>query len=226
MAAEAVQAWFLHKRASGDTSLRVSFFTKEHGIVEALYKGGRTPKKQAVLQPFMPLWLSLDTRRDWYYVQKVECESPAFVLPGLALFAGLYVNEILYSMLKPHDASTKLFTAYVKTIEALARASCRLTVEPVLRRFERVLLNAAGYALSLTHDAQSGELITPEQTYQFVAGFGLVCAKNGLLGTCILAIADDKLDDPNILRTAKIIHREAIAHAMDGKVIKTRALYH
>lgn len=226
MAAEVVSAWFLHKRASGDTSLRVSFFTREHGIVEALYKGGRTPKKQAIIQPFTPFWLVLNVSNDWYYVNKLECESHAFVLPGLALFSGLYVNEILYSMLKPHDACATLFSAYVRTIESLATASCRFTVEPILRRFERALLNSTGYALSLTHEAESGALINPDQMYQFMAGVGLISAKNGLLGAHILAIADDKLDDSNTLRTAKIIHREAIAHAMDGKVIKTRALYH
>lgn len=228
MAAEAVSAWFLHKRPSGDTSLRVSFFTREYGIIEALYKGGRTPKKQAILQPFMPLWLVLDMRmrNNCHYVQKLECESQAFVLPGLALFAGLYVNEILYSMIKPQDACATLFSTYVKTIESLAIASCRLTVEPILRRFERQLLNTAGYALSLTHEAESGELIAADRMYQFMAGVGLISAKNGLLGAHILAIAEDKFDDVNTLRTAKIIHREAIAHAMDGKVIQTRALYH
>lgn len=226
MAAEALSAWFLHKRPSGDTSLRVSFFTREHGIIEALYKGGRTPKKQAILQPFMPLWLVLDERNNWYYVQKLECESQALTLPGLALFAGLYVNEILYSMIKPQDACEALFSAYVRTIESLATASCRLTVEPILRRFERQLLNTAGYALSLTHEAESGELITAERTYQFMAGVGLIGAKNGLLGAHILAMAEDKFDDADTLRTAKMIHREAIAHAMDGKVIQTRALYH
>ncbi len=226
MAAEAVSAWFLHKRPSGDTSLRVSFFTREYGIIEALYKGGRTPKKQAILQPFMPLWLVFDVRNNWYYVQKLECEFQAFVLPGLALFAGLYVNEILYSMIKPQDACSRLFSAYVKTIESLATATCRLTVEPILRRFERQLLNTAGYALSLIHEAESGELIAAERTYQFMAGVGLISAKNGFLGAHILAIAAGNFDDVNTLRTAKMIHRVAIAHAMDGKVIQTRALYH
>lgn len=225
MTAESINAYFLHKRLSGETSLRVSFFTREHGVVEALYKGGRTPRKQSILQPFSPLWLALDARRDCFYVQKIECESSILQLPGIALYAGLYVNEIVYSLLKPHDASDTLYSAYIQSLESLASAKCRLTVEAILRRFERVLLSAVGYALSLTHDMPSGEGIDPMETYQFIAGVGLVQSHQGLLGRHILSVAEDHLDDPNVLRTAKYIHQKAIAHAMDGKEIKTRALY-
>lgn len=225
MATELINAFFLHKRLSGETSLRVSFFTREHGIVDALYKGGRTPKKQSFLQPFSPLWLALDVRGDWYYVKKIECELSNINLSGPALYAGLYVNEIIYSLLKSLDASNTLYSAYINAIESLSSANCRFSVEIILRRFERVLLSKVGYALSLTYDAQSGEEIAPMQTYQFIAGVGLVSSSKGFLGAHLLSVAEEKLDEPDVLRIAKYIHQKAIAHAMDGKEIKTRALY-
>lgn len=225
MKAEAVNAWFLRSIPSGDTSLRISFFTSKYGIVEALYKGGRTPKKKSNLQTFMPLWLALDMRHEWYYVRNVEPESPALYLSGQSLFAGLYVNEMLYSMLKPHDAEPVLYDTYVNTLQGLTQAVDRLCIESLLRRFERELLEVAGYAVSFTHDAQTGEEIHSSASYRFVAGAGFYLSKDGFSGQHILAFSDGKLEDAETLKTAKRVMRQAIAHALDGKEIQTRKLY-
>ncbi len=225
MKADAVNAWFLRSYPSGDTSLRISFFTSEYGIVEALYKGGRTPKKKSNLQPFMPLWLALDIRHEWYYVRHLESDSPALCLSGQALFAGLYVNEMLYSMLKPHDAAPVLYETYVNTLEGMTQALDRLSIESLLRRFERVLLDVAGYAVSFTHDAQTGEEINTSASYRFVAGAGFYLSKDGFSGQHIVAFSTGKLEDAETLRTVKGFMRQAMAHALDGKEIQTRKLY-
>ena len=226
MKAEAVNAWFLRSYPSGDTSLRTIFFTCEYGIVEALYKGGRTPKKKYNLQPFMPLWLALDVRYEWHYVRNLESNSPALYLRGQALFSGLYVNELLCSMLKPHDAAPVLFEAYVKTLQGLTQAVDRLCIESLLRRFECVLLDVAGYAVSFTHDAQTGQEINPDAFYRFVAGAGFYVSKDGFSGQHILAFSTGKLEDAETLRTVKGFMRQAMAHALDGKEIQSRKLYH
>lgn len=225
MATETVSAWFLHKRLSGDTSCRVSFYTREHGIIEALYKGGRTPKKQALLQPFTPLWLVLDVKREWYYVRQLELEAPSLFLKGHSLFSALYLNEILYMLLKPRDPDQDLYFAYVNALEGLAKASERLMLEPIIRRFERSLLSAVGYALELTHDAKTGRNIDPSGHYHFIAGVGLIESQKGLSGAHILAFADDRLDCIESMRTAKLITRKAIALAIDGKEIQSRAFF-
>lgn len=225
MKADAVNAWFLRSRPSGDTSLRISFFTREYGIVDALYKGARTPKKKSNLQPFMPLWVALNVRREWHYVRHLESESPALYLPGQALFAGLYINEILCSLLKPQDASTVLFDAYVETVKGLSQTEDRMRIEPLLRCFERVILEIAGYALSLTHDARTGEEIDPGLFYQFLPGVGFCFSSTGTLGQHILNFTDGQLTDFETLNAVKGFMRRAIAHALDGKEIQTRKLY-
>ena len=226
MKTDAVNAWFLRSHPSGDTSLRIIFFTSEYGIVEALYKGGRTPKKKSILQPFMPLWLALNVRHEWYYVRNLESNSPALCLSGQVLFAGLYVNEMLYSMLKAHDAAPVLFEAYVNTLQGLTQAVDRLCIESLLRRFECVLLDAAGYGVSFTHDAQTGQEINTSDSYRFVAGAGFYLSKKGFSGQHILAFSAGKLEDAETLRSVKGFMREAMAHALDGKEIQTRKLYH
>lgn len=225
MKADSVNAWFLRSRPSGDTSLRIGLFTREYGIIEALYKGGRTPKKKSALQPFMPLWLALNVRNEWHYVQKIESDAPALALLGQSLFAGLYVNEMLYSMLKPNDAVPTLYETYINTLQGLSQAIDQLSIESILRRFEQVLLEVAGYAVSFTHDAQTGQEIEESANYRFVAGAGFYLSKEGFSGRDILAFSTGDFEGPETLKTIKRVMRQAMAHALDGKEIQTRKLF-
>ncbi len=225
MITEAIPAWVIHKHWSGDTSARVIFFTESFGLVSALYKGGRTPKKQALVQAFLPLWLIMNVHKDAYYVRQLDMMASPMPLTGRTLFAGLYVNELLYHALKPLDPHPSLYVAYTETLKELQLDSNRLSMERVLRRFEWVLLSSCGYHLSFTHDATMQNPILSDRTYRFIAGEGFVLSDEGISGAHILAIAEDRLDDVSVLLAAKRIMRCAIFHAVDGKEFKARALY-
>jgi DNA repair protein RecO (recombination protein O) len=221
-----IEAWVLHKNWSGDTSARVSFITREAGLIQCFYKGGRTPKKQALLQAFTPLWISITERYDRYYAQTIESMSPTlqFSLSN-SLFASLYVNEILYYTLRPNYPDTALFDAYSFTLNGLAATKDRLILESLLRRFEWTLLKSCGYSFSFTHEARTTDLIAADLYYQFVAGEGFFLAPSGIAGAHILALAQDDLSEPAYLKSAKIIMRQAVDHLLGGKEIKARALY-
>ncbi|QMT60706.1 MULTISPECIES: DNA repair protein RecO [unclassified Legionella] len=225
MTTRTIAAWVLHKKWSGDTSAQVSFFTRELGVIQCLYKGGRTPKKQALLQPFTSLWINLAERRERYYVQTTESTSPSLQLTGSSLFAGLYLNEILYYALSRNSSDSALFDAYLFTLNALTLAKERLVIEALLRRFEWTLLHACGYSFSLTQEARTTNLIVPDSYYQFVAGEGFIRDSRGISGAHILALAQDNLNEAPYLKSAKIIMRQAIDHLLGGREIKTRALY-
>ena len=225
MITDGLQGWVLHKRWSGDTSAQVVFFTREKGVVSAFSQGGRTQKKQSLLQAFTPLLLSFDTRRDWHYVRQLDVMAASLVLANDSLFAGLYVNEIIYHGLHQLDPCPSLYDAYVQTLQALTKASQRLDIEAALRRFEWQFLSSCGYEFSLTHEAHTQRPVEPSNHYHFIAGEGVVLATTGISGECILAMANDKLDDPAVLKAAKWIMRRAIDHALDGKRIKVRELY-
>lgn len=222
---KSLQAWVLHKQWSGDTSARVHFFTAESGLIHCLCRGGRTPKKQSLLQPFTPLWISVNERYHHYYSQSIESVSPTLHLAGISLFSGLYVNELLYHCLRPMDPVPDLFTAYLMTLQGLAATQERLVIESFLRRFEWSLLKACGHSFSLTHDARTGEEVFPDAFYRFIAGEGIVLCNKGIPGEHILALADDNLSDIAYLKSAKIMMRQAIDHLVGGKEIKARALY-
>ncbi len=225
MITDALQAWVIHKYWSGDTSVRVVFFTEELGLVNCFYKGGRTPKKQALLQAFLPLWLVMDKRGEAYFVRNLEMSASSLSLLGQSLFAGLYVNELLHLMLQLQDAHPALYFAYQEALHAISMAEGRSALEVILRRFERSILSACGYHLSLTHDVYSLDPIDKNSYYRFLPGEGFISADNGILGAHIIALEEDKLDNSAVLQAAKRIMRCAIDHALDGRAIKTRALY-
>jgi DNA repair protein RecO (recombination protein O) len=225
MTHRSLQAWVLHKYWSGDTSARVIFFSRELGLIQCLCKGGRTPKKQSLLQAFTPLWLNVNERYDQYFAGSIESIAPMLYLEGHALFSGLYVNELLYRILSPSYPDTDLFDTYLSTLNGLAGAPNRLILESILRRFEWMVLKVCGHAFSLTQDARSGEDIVPHAVYQFNPGEGLVITNTGIPGEHILALAENNLDHAEYLKSAKIIMRKALEHVLGGREIKARALY-
>lgn len=225
MTTKLVQAFVVHKYWSGDTSARVIFFTRELGVVHCLCKGGRTPKKQALLQAFTPLWLSLNERYERHYMHHLESSAPMLSLTGHSLFSALYINELLYYALSPLYPDPRLFDAYLFTLNALASNQDRLSIEALLRRFEWALLLACGQSFSLQKDAQTGKDIIEQAFYQFRAGEGLVLAQQGIPGASILAIAADNLNEAATLKYAKVMMRQAIDSLLDGREIKARALY-
>lgn len=224
MTSKSVQAWVLHKQWSGDTSARVSFFTSE-GLITSLYKGGRSPKKQALLQAFTPLWLELDERYARYFVRRVETTAPALILSGDALFSGLYLNELLYYALSPAYPDADLFQAYEMTLLILKSAEKKADIEAVLRRFEWALLKSCGCSFSWTSDAHSGLPIQADCFYGWRAEAGFVRTHEGYLGQHLLAIASDCLEDAAVLNSAKRIMRQAIDTLLEGRPLKTRQLY-
>lgn len=225
MRTDSAFTWVIHKYWSGDSSARVIFFTKEYGLVNCFYKGGRSPKKQALLQAFLPLWLAIDVKKDAHFVRHLEIANAPLTLPARNLFAGLYLNELLYLALKPQDPHPKLYATYQTALTLLSRAIEKLEIESILRRFEWQLLSSCGYQLSFTVEARTFRAIEPHLNYHLMATEGFIEASEGICGAHILAMAQDDLSDPRVLKALKHIMRQAIAHAIDGKEIRARRLY-
>ncbi len=225
MKTDELSAWLLHQRPAKDKTTQVFFLTRERGMVRAFCAGGRSPKKRAVLQPFTPLWLTLNERHYGAYVKQVEITAPSYFLVGDNLLSGLYLNELLYRALKPDMCDEHLFEAYEAALTTLQHADNRMNLEIALRRFERILIEVSGYQISYAYDARTHEAIVKNARYAFLPGEGFVLDNEGFLGEHVLAMADEAWDDGAVLKTAKLIMRRAIDHLLDGVEIETRALY-
>lgn len=217
--------WLIHKTWAANNAARVLFFNREQGLVWAKCHGGWGPKKQALLQAFTPLWAEWTQRQGWYTVSHVEIAGPAFDFLDHKLLSALYVNELLYHLLRPQDPHPALYDAYLATLQQLSLTTTRWDVERVLRRFEWALLSAIGYAMALDFDMRHHAAIVPQHYYHFQPGLGFVQAATGFLGADLLALARDDLSELTVLRTAKRVMRQALQHALGGKKLMSRELF-
>jgi DNA repair protein RecO (recombination protein O) len=171
-------AFVLHRRAQGETSLLVSFFTPEFGKLQANVRGVRTRakssmQKQAWLQPFQPLsiqWQAHSASSDWIYPRNYEPLGAPFLLQARANVCGLYLNELLYRLLQPAMAMENLYLCYHQTLSGLSQAD-EQSQAWLLRLFEWDLLVELGYEIPLleTHAAQP---IDRQGYYRWQAGVG------------------------------------------------------
>lgn len=227
-------AWLLHSRPFRDTSLLLDFLTRDSGRISALARGARKAGKggkSGLLQPFTPLQVALAGRHDLKTLSAVDALGPALVLRGERLFSGLYLNELLVRLLQGHDADAELYAAYEDSLQALWQGAEE--VEPVLRRFELRLLEALGYGVDFTQDAESGEALRADGWYYFhpESGFTAVAdpgAAPGLHyceGALLLRIAAQDFSDAAVRRLAKRLLRSMLRQLLGERPLQSRLLF-
>jgi DNA repair protein RecO (recombination protein O) len=219
--------YVLHHRPWRDTSRILEVLTREHGRLTLFARGVRGPhaKLAAVLQPFQPLLLSFSGRGEAAQLTGAERAEHCAALPADCLLAAFYLNELLLKLTTRHDPLPALFDHYHGTLERL-RAGAAL--EPVLRVFEKRLLELLGYGLDLATEALSGRPIRPQQFYQFRPSAGLVAAggaKSGALrGDSLLALAAEQPTGERALEDARHLLKAALAACLEGRPLATRAV--
>jgi DNA repair protein RecO (recombination protein O) len=219
-------AFILHHRPFRDTSQILDVLSRDHGKLALVARGSRGAKSRlrGVLRPFMPLAMSWVQRSDLGTLTGADVHGAPLRLSGDALLSGFYVNELLLHFLHRHDPQPEIFDIYESAIQALAAAG---DVAPCLRRFEVELLRQLGYALNLDHEAGSRDPLQPElhYEYRFEQGPVRVSRSEGPLvfdGGQLAAIAEQRFDEPDVLRAANRLLREVIGFHLDGKELKSR----
>lgn len=189
-------AYILHARAWRETSLLLEAFTPEFGRVGLVARGVRGQRSRlprAALEPFQALLLDWSGRGELGTLTVVEPDGPVTSLHGDRLLSGMYVNELLVRLTARDDPNPALFDRYAALLSELPDAP---SIPWALRRFERDLLAAVGYALPLAETADAGVPLDPDQVYDYVPGEGAVAAGNvargvRLHGSALLALAAD-----------------------------------
>ncbi len=213
-------AYVLRTRAYRETSLLLELFTAAHGRIGLIARGARRPKARvrALLQPFQPLRASWQLRGDLGTLAAVEAVGAPFALRGDALFCGWYLNELLLRSLMRGDPHLTLFADYGNALVGLAAG--RLEVS--LRVFEKRLLDALGYGLSLPED------LRPRACYRYDWQRGPIVAaagEPGFAGDSLRALAQERLESPEQLRDAKRLLRGALRRVLgDAELASVRAI--
>jgi DNA repair protein RecO (recombination protein O) len=212
----------IHKRPYRNTSLMLDIFTREFGLLRAIMRGG---KKCQTLGLFTPCWFELNLKNELATVYKVEVKSAALLLTGQLVLIGFYVNELLSYLLYPFDTLPDLYDEYLKLLKTLNRATSDRNIQANLRQFEIKLLTELGFGLCFSHEAINSKPILHDKKYRFIAEKGFIEDGNGIEGALLFAIENQRFDSPKVLKVAKNVLRQAIAAALGGKTLKSRALF-
>jgi DNA repair protein RecO (recombination protein O) len=241
-------AFVLHSRPYRETSAITDLLTEQHGLVSVVARGVRGPRRQRArsgaptLLPFTRLVVAYSGRSQLHTLTSADAVQHCW-LTGAALYAGLYLNELLLRLVRHQDPHPELFAGYAAAVAGLG--ATEPAIEPVLRRFEKLLLRECGYELIFDHDAHSGAPVAPELLYRFAPEEGFLriedasdppgvreptASEGGAVGyaysgATLHAIAADDYDDPTVRRAAKQIMRRALAPHLGAQGLRSRMLF-
>ncbi|WP_058913201.1 DNA repair protein RecO [Entomohabitans teleogrylli] len=223
------RAFVLHSRPWSETSLLLDIFSEESGRIRLIAKGARAKRSslKGALQPFTPLLVRWGGRGEVKTLRSAEAVSLALPLSGIALYSGLYVNELLSRVLEQEIRFSELFFDYLHCLQGLAESVG--SPEPALRRFELALLGHLGYGVDFLHCAGTGEEVSDTMTYRYreEKGFiaSLVVDNNSFTGHQLRALFHREFPDADTLRAAKRFTRMALKPYLGGKPLKSRELF-
>jgi DNA repair protein RecO (recombination protein O) len=219
--------YILHHRPYRDTSRILEVVTRDHGRLALFARGVRGPKAKlaSVLQPFRLLLLSWSGRGDAAQLTGAESAEYGPPVPAPCLMAAFYLNELLMKLTTRHDPLPMLFDTYHETLEGLRHGG---PLEPGLRVFEKRLLEALGYGLDLSAEAQTGKPIEPGEYYHFRPEQGLVptvaAAAGALAGQSLIGLASEHLAGARELEDSRRLLRAALAQCLEGRPLATRGV--
>ncbi len=227
---DAQPGFVLHSYPFRETSLVVETFTRDHGRIALVARGARRPRSslRGVLLSFQPLLLSWTGRSELRTLTRAEWQGAYTALRGETLMCGFYLNELLLKLLPRDDPHERLHGIYQATLAALAADAEH---ESILRRFELQLLRELGYAVMLDRDAETGEVILPDQRYVYGVERGPVAAETSasgkgveLAGQTLLDVQSSKFDSAVTQQQSKALMRALINHYLGKQVLHTRQM--
>jgi DNA repair protein RecO (recombination protein O) len=195
-------AYILHARAWRETSLLLEAFTRDYGrvgLVARGVRGARARSPRSALEPFQALQLDWSGRGELQTLTAAEASGMRHGLRGDRLMSAMYVNELMVRLTARDDPHPGLFARYDALLEELVATH---SLAWCLRRFERDLLAAMGYALQLESTAQDGQPVEPARIYDYLPEQGPVeaagPARTGVRvsGSALLALATDGAPPP------------------------------
>jgi len=232
MRVESEPGFILHTIPYRETSLLVDIFTLNYGRLRCVAKGFRKPNKKGIAKTLFPYtehhfqWQGRGELKT--LIQADPIQAPVF-LKQESLFVGLYINELLYKLLHQNDPHQSLYEFYR---QLMTQQSTSEIQQPVLRRFEMLLLEELGYGLVLDSEAETGQAVSSEHLYYYIPDQGLKLIQDqtadnlhAFSGADIMALCQGQLEQQSVLRAAKKLTRQVIDFYLDGKELNSRELY-
>lgn len=217
-------AYLLHSRPYQEHQLIVELLTENEGKVSAIVYPGKTQKsnKKALLQPFLPLKVTLKGNSNLKYLSRIESIEKSFGLKGNYLYSGFYVNEMLVRLLGKDIACNDLFLQYH---QCLSQLSVGESIENTLRQFELCLLDELGLCFDFSPVFES-----EANSFYYLAEQGFVPAFDKMALPCysrlhLQAIAQQELYEKSVRQSYKVLMRQVFSHLLGNKPLNSRKLF-
>lgn len=224
---EAQPAFVLHARPWRETSLLVEVLTRDHGRIGLVARGLSGPKRQplrAALQPRQLLRIDFVQHGELAQLVQAEATDSSPPLSGEASLAAFYVHELLLRLTPRQDPVPALFDLYSRVRDELAAPS---SLAWILRRFERDLLEALGYALAW-HEDSEGRPVESSSRYRLDPQQGPIRIQrreaNSVSGTALQALVDDVLPAPAMLAELRSALRSILASHLGATGLRSWGL--
>ena len=220
-------AYVLHSRSFRETSLIVEAFTREYGRVAVVARGAKSARSRwrNVLQPFRPLLIGWYQKNDLGTLTSADQVASLPALQGQSLYCGLYLNELLMRLLHRGDPHAEVFERYRHVLSELAS---EVSPQPILRVFEKHLLESIGYAMLLDREYESGADVQRQCWYDYQADRGPVKVsgpgKNRISGSALLELHSEDLQDES-LAELRMLMRRVIGYHLGDKPLASMSLF-
>ena len=219
--------YVLHVRTYRETSLIAEVYSRHRGRLSVIFKGIRSRKSRysVMVQPFVPISLSLLGKSDLKTVANLEFPEKPFAISGKNLILGMYVNELLYRLLGKFDPLESVFDSYECLLKKFENLNTPISS---LREFELNLLKELGYGINFQTDAGSGEVFSPIAYYNFFVNEGFRKTfepdEMSFRGDEIKSMALGKLDQ---VRPKKVLFltRRSLASLLDHAPLTSRTIF-
>lgn len=221
------QAFVLHAYPYRETSLIVELLSREFGRLAVVARGAKRPRSalRGLLLPFQPLYLSWFGKSELRTLRSAEWQGGQPPLTGTALICGFYLNELMLRLTARDDPHITLFDRYQDSLKELTTTQ---NYSPILRRFEKELLQQLGYAIPLDKEIDSGEAINQHKSYYYVVERGPTLQENRnavmVSGRSLLDLSEGSFSSATTLRECKILLRSVINHYLGDATIHTRQI--
>ena len=223
-------AFVLQHWPYSETSLLIDLFTEQSGRITVIAKGARRLKSRyrGVLLPFQPLAVLFTGKGDVKTLTGAEPVGLRLLLSRDHLMCGFYLNELIIKMLYRYDPYESLYSVYERAVLELSRKS---DAEFTLRRFEKHLLEQAGYGLHLQNDISTGLPIDKNVVYRYLPELGPIVDSNsrndGVLihGDALIALEQEESFTDRVRKELKQLSRTVLATHLQGKPLNSRRMY-
>lgn len=196
-------------------------------------RGSRSSKSRLkpLLQPFIPLIMSWSGKGEMPSLTAAEPgRFSSFRLTGKALPSAFYINELVMRLLHKHEVQQEIYGLYESVLSLLAEGH---SIEPILRLFEKHLLETLGFGLNLQSTADTGEDVLEDLEYAYYLEHGPVELSRifdeayvaRISGKSLLDLHGNTLEDEKSLRDAKRLMRSVLNYYLGGRPLKSRELF-